>query len=202
MKQTKLWMLATILTFCGAMAVSLTSCDKDDDTDKYEGPGPLAGMLKGTWYSIYDANGTAQRKDARNETVDYCIVIDVYNFDEKGTGTFQRCFFDEEASPELVQGILGYGDFTYASTAVATPAWVINYPSAYFSILPFSDDYRENATFANVVTINWLSNHTGSVGIIYMDFAGMDMSPNYTGKEIYETAGMKLVDSVIKQNRK
>lgn len=85
---------------------------------------------------------------------------------------------------------------------VATPAWVINYPSAYFGIIPFSDDYRENATFANAVTVNWLSNHTGSVGIIYMDFAGMNMSPSYTGKDIYETVGMKLVDSVIKQNWK
>ena len=79
---------------------------------------------------------------------------------------------------------------------------VCAWSSAYFSILPLSDDYRENATFANVVTVNRLANHTSSVGIIYMDFAGMDMSPNYTGKEIYETAGMKLVDSVIKQNWK
>ncbi len=500
-------MLATILTLCGVMTVSLTSCNNDDDTDKHKSPGPLAGILKGTWYSIYDANGTAVREDSENEKVDYSIVIDVYHFEENGAGTFQRCFFDEDASPELVQGILGYGDFTYASNAegkvnitltndwhqtyphswvvnyadnaitakgvdgrelkleladeemqnmlnaladqngsgtvkyevddykpvnvdnsrwmskladsrlvadlslpgshdavtaegwkdimaeagaktqdltireqlklgvrvfdlrpervmesgkyvlrcshgimatnllvkdfflilkdflaanpsefcivtvdlsatsdmkawakefrelvcndsfkglfadckprltvgelrgqvlmlsrqefgekpiggysygwvydlelkkqtkghikcpdgsetplwvqdywgkrnrdgkdeavlrmleaaskrdmtVATPAWVINYPSAYFSIIPFSDDYRENATFANKVTVDWLASHTGSVGIIYMDFAGMDMSPNYTGNEIYETLGMKLADSVIKQNWK
>ena len=59
-----------------------------------------------------------------------------------------------------------------------------------------------NPTFPGDVNVSPLSDHTGSVGIIYMDFAGMDMSPNYTGKEIYETAGMKLVDSVIKQNWK
>ena len=74
--------------------------------------------------------------------------------------------------------------------------------SAYFSIIPLSDDYRENATFANVVTINWLADHKGPVGIIYMDFAGMDKSPGYTGSKLYETAGMKLVDSAIKQNWK
>jgi hypothetical protein len=81
MKQTKLWMLATILTFCGAMAVSLTSCDKDDDTDKYEGPGPLAGMLKGTWYSIYDAYGTAHKgvTHCRKEDITaVCLSCDAY----------------------------------------------------------------------------------------------------------------------------
>ena len=81
------------------------------------------------------------------------------------------------------------------------PAWVINYPSAYFT-MPFSDSYRENAVSANKVTIDWLGSHSGSVGIIYMDFAGMDKSPNYTATTLYETVGMKLVDSVIKQNWK
>lgn len=82
-----------------------------------------------------------------------------------------------------------------------TPVWVINYPSAYFST-PFSDSYRENAIEANKVTIDWLANHTGSVGIIYMDFAGMDKSPSFGGSKLYNTVGMKLVDSVIKQNLK
>jgi len=81
------------------------------------------------------------------------------------------------------------------------PAWVINYPSAYFT-LPLSDSYRDNATFANVVTIDWLESHSGSVGIIYMDFSGMDKSISYNGEILYETAGMKLVNQVIKQNTK
>ena len=81
------------------------------------------------------------------------------------------------------------------------PAWVINYPSAYFS-LPFSDSYRENGVAANLVTINWLDSHKGSVGIIYMDFAGMDQTPCTNGDKLYATEGMKLVDRVIKQNMK
>ena len=80
------------------------------------------------------------------------------------------------------------------------PAWVINYPSAY--LIPFSDSYRENAVVTNQKTIDWLSSHTGSVGIIYMDFAGMDESPDYTSTKLYNTVGMKLVDAVIKQNWK
>ena len=38
------------------------------------------------------------------------------------------------------------------------------------------------------------------VGIIYMDFAGMDKSPDYSSTKLYNTVGMKLVDAVIKQN--
>jgi hypothetical protein len=40
------------------------------------------------------------------------------------------------------------------------PAWVINFPSAYFG-LPLSDGYRENAVEANKVAADWLSSHTG-----------------------------------------
>lgn len=84
----------------------------------------------------------------------------------------------------------------------ATPAWVINYPSAYFGFIPFSDSYRENAVTANKATVDWLAGHTGPVGIIYMDFAGMDYSPNSAGKILHATLGMKLTDNVIKQNFK
>ena len=83
----------------------------------------------------------------------------------------------------------------------AKPAWVINYPSAYFG-LPLSDSYRENAVEANKKAADWLSSHKGSVGIIYMDFAGMDKSPSYSAEKLYETCGMTLVDRVIKQNQK
>ena len=81
------------------------------------------------------------------------------------------------------------------------PAWVINFPSAYFG-LPFSDSYRDNAVKANKVCADWLSSHTGSVGIIYMDFAGMEKSPSSFAETLYETYGMTLVDRVIKQNQK
>ena len=82
-----------------------------------------------------------------------------------------------------------------------SPAWVINFPSAYFG-LPLSDSYRENAVEANKVTADWLASHTGSVGIIYVDFAGMDKTPGYASLNLYDTHGMTLVDCVIKQNMK
>ena len=80
------------------------------------------------------------------------------------------------------------------------PAWVINYPSAY--LIPFSDSYREVAASTNQKAIDWLGNHKGSVGIIYMDFAGMDESPDYAAAKLYNTVGMKLVNAVINQNWK
>ena len=68
--------------------------------------------------------------------------------------------------------------------------------------MPLSDSYRENAVEANKVTADWLSSHTGSVGIIYMDFAGMEKSPSFSAVKLYDTYGMTLVDMVIKQNYK
>ena len=84
---------------------------------------------------------------------------------------------------------------------VATPAWVINYTSAYFG-LPLSDSYRDNAEEANILAVKWLDSHSGPVGIIYMDFAGMDKTPNFSGLKLYEANSMALIDRIIKQNQK
>jgi len=59
---------------------------------------------------------------------------------------------------------------------------------------------NKSSQSTNQKTIDWLSSHTGSVGIIYMDFAGMDESPDCASAKLYKTVGMKLVDAVIKQN--
>ncbi len=83
----------------------------------------------------------------------------------------------------------------------AKPAWVINFPSAYIDG-PFSDNYRKNAESANALAIKWLNEHKGSVGIIYMDFAGVDKSTSFDKSKEYQVMGMKLVDSVIRQNAK
>ncbi len=114
MHKTHQWILAIIISVCGLIAV--TSCSSDDNTPSEEvGPGPLAEKLVGTWFAIYDAEGTAT-SESDGSIVDYDAVIDIYNFDKNGTGSFQRCFFnDDTKSPVLVQGIIGYGDFTYSS---------------------------------------------------------------------------------------
>ncbi len=114
-----LWMLAAIIILCGNMV--LTSCSDSDDSAVSNDPGPLAATLNGMWYNIYDATGTALPEDGDGNAVSYDAVIDIYSFDENGSGYFHRCFFgDDELIPKLVQGKVGYGDFSYSSKADGT----------------------------------------------------------------------------------
>lgn len=131
----KLWMIAAIL-LCG-MTMLLTSCSSDDDNNTTSGPGPLAQKLSGgAWYCIYEASGIAMSEDPISEQVPYIVVVDIYHFEEDGTGDFQRCFFGENDNtrPALVQGTLGYGIFTYTShddglvNITLTNDWNQSYP--------------------------------------------------------------------------
>ena len=114
-----LWMMAAIV-ICGVM-MTLTSCSKDDDKNepKLVSPGPMAEKVSGgAWYDVYEASGTAKEEGGGDAEVAYTVVIDIYHFQADGTGDFQRCFFnDDSEEPVMVQGILGYGDFTYSSAA-------------------------------------------------------------------------------------
>ncbi len=115
------WILAAILIVSGTLM--LASCSNNDDpvTPKKEDPGPLADALSGMWYEMYDAEGKAQRDNGDGTTVAYTSVIEIYRFEKDGTGSFHRCFFnDVELTPVLVQGIAGYGDFTFSSKADGT----------------------------------------------------------------------------------
>ena len=140
MRHFYLWMIAAILFICGTNV--LTSCKDDDSLDSKPKAGPLAEKLGGTWYSIYEATGTAKSENVGGKDVAYTSVIDIYQFDENGEGTFQRCFFeDDNMNPVMVQGILGFGDFNYSTTAdgkvsialrnkwsqTYPPAWDISY---------------------------------------------------------------------------
>ena len=114
-------MLAAIF-LCGSM-VTLTSCSNDDDDKKTDvGPGPLAEKLSGgAWYKIYEASGIAKEEGPGGVSETYHSVIDIYHFQTDGTGDFQRCFFnDDSVEPVIVQGILGYGVYTYSSVADGT----------------------------------------------------------------------------------
>ena len=114
MRRLNLWMMAAILLVCGMSA--LTSCE-DDDLNKSNDAGPLAKQLSGTWFGIYEASGTAKTESTNEASSTYSSVIDIYEFEENGTGCFQRCFFeDDDLNPVVVQGILDYGNFDYSST--------------------------------------------------------------------------------------
>ena len=116
---------------------TLLSCSKDDDSTTEAGAGPLAQKISGgAWYCIYEASGIAMSEDPIGEQVPYIVVVDIYHFEEDGTGDFQRCFFseDDNTGPALVQGTLGYGIFTYTShddglvNITLTNDWNQSYP--------------------------------------------------------------------------
>jgi len=138
-------MLATILTLCG-ITMLLTSCSSDDEQATSPVPGPIAGKLyDGTWYCSYEATGAANGEGPSSVTAAYNVVIDIYHFNPDGSGDFQRCFFgDDDTDPVLVHGILGYGDFTYTTTADGTVTitlkhdWNQSYPQQW--TVRYADD--------------------------------------------------------------
>ena len=89
--------------------------------------------------------------------------------------------------------------YIIAADGSKTPLWVQDY---------WKDISHDNKVTALVRMLEAsverdmaaVSSHTGPVGIIYMDYAGMDKSPDYATTKLYKTVGMKLVDAVIKQN--
>lgn len=84
---------------------------------------------------------------------------------------------------------------------VSQPAWMMNY-TAGNTKTPLSDGYRENAVYANKLVIDYLADdaHTGSTGIVFMDFAGVDQSKSCAEDDIYEVKGLQLVQTLIAQN--
>jgi hypothetical protein len=84
---------------------------------------------------------------------------------------------------------------------VKEPAWVMNYTAGNTKSF-LSDGYRENAVYANQVMIDYLNDetHTGSTGIVFMDYAGVDFSNSTNGKKVYNVKGLELVQTLIAQN--
>ena len=81
------------------------------------------------------------------------------------------------------------------------PAWVMNYTAGNTQVL-FSDGYRENAVYAHQVVLDYLADetHTGSTGIVFMDFAGVDQSKSCDGSTTYDVKGKQLLQALINQN--
>lgn len=83
---------------------------------------------------------------------------------------------------------------------VSQPAWVMNYTAG--NTLSFlSDGYRENAVYAHQLVLDYLKDetHTGSTGIVFMDFAGVDQTVG-TSEKTYEVKGLQLVQALCAQN--
>ena len=81
------------------------------------------------------------------------------------------------------------------------PAWVMNYTAGNTQSF-LSDGYRENAVYAHQVVLDYLKDetHTGSTGIVFMDFAGVEQSKSASGDDMFEVKGLQLVQALIAQN--
>lgn len=111
---------------------------------------------------------------------------------------------DEGGVATKVDAINKMLDFSTKHTTddVSEVVWVFNFASAYPGGISTASGYRENATYTNAAIIDYLKTHeAGPTGVIMMDYAGVDKSPNVeTGT--YETKGKELIDSIIANNLK
>jgi len=90
----------------------------------------------------------------------------------------------------------------HATSSVSTIRWVMNFASAYSQIasvfgytVSTSDGYRDNASHTHTAILDFLrENEAGPTGIIFMDYAGVDLSGDY------DTRGKQLVECIIANN--
>lgn len=148
---------------------------------------PLGGFITG-WSSDKDfANqqgGTITGPDGSNCPL---WMQDYYqpNSDREGKENAIRLMLDAAMERDLTG---------------SQPAWVMNYTAG--NTLSFlSDGYRENAVYAHQLVLDYLNDetHTGSTGIVFMDFAGVDQTVG-TSENTYEVKGLQLVQALCAQN--
>ena len=113
---------------------------------------------------------------------------------------------------ELVQGVtkiaaikrmLDYS-MTHQTIVKSTICWIFNFTSGYSKMTNLfgqtfatSEGYRDNAAHTNAAVLDYLNQHeAGPMGIVMMDYAGVDRS------EGYEVKGLKLTTAIIANNFK
>lgn len=80
--------------------------------------------------------------------------------------------------------------------------WVFNFASSYPGDISTADGYRGNATHTHAAILDYLqTKEPGPTGIVLMDYACVDKSPNETDGK-YAIRGKELVDSLIANNFK
>lgn len=93
---------------------------------------------------------------------------------------------------------------THVTTNLASVRWIFNFASAYSKVVSLfgfeistSEGYRDNAAHTHAAILDYLSTHAaGPMGVILMDYAGVDQS------EGYEVKGAQLVQAIIDNNFK
>ena len=101
-----------------------------------------------------------------------------------------------------IKQLLKYS-MTYKNDKATSVVWFMNFASAYSKVLSLfgsdistSDGYRDNATYTHATIIDYLDTSTqaGTIGIVLMDYVGVDQ----TGE--YNTKGREVVKAIIANN--
>ena len=116
-----------------------------------------------------------------------CYVQDVYDVESHGVSTKTSC----------LQRMLQFSTQENTNPGL----WVMNAAAGYSkqtSILsytfPASDGYADNAATQNPVVINYVNDHAGPTGIIYLDYAGVNSAKSKNVR------GLDLVNAVVNSN--
>ena len=148
---------------------------------------PLGGFITG-WSSekdfAYQQGGTITGSDGSSCPL---WMQDYYkpNKDREGKENAIRLMLDAAMNRDLT---------------TQQPAWVMNYTAGNTQEF-LSDGYRENAVYAHQVVLDYLKDetHTGATGIVFMDYAGVDVTKG-TDDVVYEVKGLQLVQALIDHN--
>ena len=149
---------------------------------------PLGGFVTG-WSSdkdfAYQQGGTITGSDGNSCPL---WMQDYYepNSDREGKERAIRLMLDAAMNRDLT---------------VAQPAWVMNYTAGNTQSF-LSDGYRENAVYAHQLVLDYLADetHTGSTGIVFMDYAGVDVTKSVSSEDVFEVKGLQLVQALIDHN--
>jgi len=146
--------------------------------DEYEG-GPVGGYIR-NWSHSY--NFTEQKNTTFNclgAEWERAIVQDFY---ECTNGTIDK---KKAAITRLLD----------ESARLNGSRWIVNHASGYTSS-PFSSGIQDCAAQTNKLIADYLADesHSGSTGIVMMDYAGVDKSGSY------DVMGLALTQAIIRQN--
>ena len=108
----------TYLMLIVALALGMASCSEHDD---FVDTNPLHDDIVGTFYKLYDVNGSIDGVISKTSLPhEYTRIVEVYHFGEDGTGLWNRYFFDDESGEpfaDLGGGSGGLGRFKYSTQA-------------------------------------------------------------------------------------
>ena len=149
---------------------------------------PVGGFISGWGHSSAFSSQKSGKIKGRGTQQGPCYIQDFYECTAEGA---------KETKRQSILTLLQYS----AEQNKSNRLWVINHTSGYSLTTSFfgstvatSDGYRDNAATQNAAVIDWLAEHHGPMGLVMMDFAGVDTSNGFDVK------GLALTQAIIENN--